>query len=144
MSKIVDANVLINATRPQAHDHDPAKRWLDESLNSRETVYLPWTSLLAFLRVSTNPRINDVIIPTELAVQTIRVWMERPNVVVPAADALHLTRVAELLGAAGRAGDLVPDAHLAALAIQYDATVITFDSDFARFPGVRWERPSAS
>jgi predicted nucleic acid-binding protein len=56
-------------------------------------------------------------------------------------DPRHLTRVEELLAATGRGGNLVNDAHLAALALQYDATVVSFDNDFSRFPGVRWERP---
>lgn len=143
MSRLVDTNVLINATDPQARQHSAAKAWLDEALNDRGVVYLPWESLLAFMRLVTETRPGRPGIPVDAAASVVRLWLDRPNVVVPQPDSRHLHRVTELLGAAGRGGPLVMDAHLAALAIQHDATIITFDSDFARFPGVRWQRPGA-
>ncbi len=143
MSVIVDANVLLNAVRSTAPDFAVAHRWFEDALNSRTTVSLPWASTLAFLRISTNPRMREWPISPERGLELIRDWLARPNVVVPEPDSRHHVRLAELLAAAGRGGDLVSDAHLAALAVQLDATIITFDSDFARFPGVRWQRPTA-
>jgi uncharacterized protein len=141
--KLVDANVLIYAVDPAAAHHRRSKAWLDSALSRSETVLMPWVSLLAFVRLTTHPRVFEHPLAPDTALTVVDEWTARPNVVTPEPDAHHARRIRDLLDAVGgRGGNLVNDAHLAALALQWDATVVTFDSDFGRFPGVRWESPS--
>lgn len=104
-------------------------------------MLLPWISLLAFLRIATSPGVYDRPLEIEQALAVVEAWLGQPTAVVPVPDSAHPRRMGILLKATGRGGNLVNDAHLAALAIQYGATVITLDSDFSRFPEVRWEMP---
>lgn len=140
--KLVDANVLLYAVDASAEHHFAARRWLDATLSSSESVALPWLSLLAFLRLSTHPSIYPHPLTIDQALNVVEAWTALPNVVSAEPDRRHSRRLRELLDATGRAGNLVNDAHLAALALQYGAEVGTFDNDFGRFPGVRWIRPS--
>jgi toxin-antitoxin system PIN domain toxin len=139
--KLVDANVLIYAVDEHAEHHQGAKRWLDAALSSSETVLLPWVSLLAFIRLVTHPSVFERPLDAEQALDVVDVWLSSPVAVVPESDPAHITRLRTLLAATGKGGNLVNDAHLAALALQHRAVVITFDSDFGRFPGVAWEYP---
>ncbi len=140
--KLVDANVLLYAVDRDATHHAPAKLALDTTISRPETTLLPWVSLLAFLRLVTYPAVFERPLSADQALDVIEGWLGQPSVVAPEPDARHLGRVRTLLAATGRGGNLVSDAHLAALALQHDAAVLSFDNDFARFPGVRWERPA--
>lgn len=139
--RLVDANVLIYAVDSTARHHAVSKRWLDRALNGSETVLMPWVSTLAFVRIATSPRLLPAPLTSQQALQIVHTWLARPNVVAPEPDAQHTHRLSELLDAVGVGGNLVNDAHLAALALQWGATVVTFDSDFGRFPSVTWESP---
>lgn len=141
--KLVDANVLIYAVDSRAENHAAAKGWLDAALSGghRETVLLPWISLLAFVRLVTHPAVYELPLTTDQALSVAEAWLGRPNVVTPEPDTAHARRMRTLLSATGRGGNLVNDAHLAAIALQYGATVVTFDRDFARFPELDWEAP---
>ncbi|MDM4761571.1 PIN domain-containing protein [Galbitalea sp. SE-J8] len=141
--KLVDANVLLYAIDESATHHGAARQWLDRSITSGETVGMPWVSLLAFIRIATHPNIYEHPLRVDQALDVADAWLARPNVVTLDPDARHLIRMRQALAATGRGGNLVNDAHLAALALQFDAVVGTFDSDFGRFPGVRWERPDS-
>ncbi|WP_159501297.1 type II toxin-antitoxin system VapC family toxin [Microbacterium sp. 18062] len=143
--RLVDANVLLYAVDQNAPHHDAAKGWLDNALNGAETVLLPWMSLLAFVRLTTHPRVFDRPLSPAQALDIVDAWLGSPSAVVPEPDARHPGRLRDLLEAAGgHGGNLVNDAHLAALALRHGAVVMTFDSDFGRFPGVRWERPAGA
>ncbi len=141
---VVDANVLIYAVNGDADLHEPVGRWLDGELNGPTTIGFAWIVLLAFLRITTSARIMpSPLTPTE-AGAVVRGWVSRPNAVTvtPSADHLsHLSRLTRLLADSGTAGNLVSDAHLAALALEHRATIATFDTDFARFDGVTRIRP---
>lgn len=142
--KLVDANVLLYATDRNAAKHAAAKAWLDAAMNDPETLLIPWVSLLAYIRLTTHPRVFEHPLTTSRALEVVEGWLAQPNVVTPEPDARHPQRMRELLDAVGgQGGNLVNDAHLAALALQYNAVVVTFDADFGRFPGVRCERPSS-
>jgi toxin-antitoxin system PIN domain toxin len=141
--KLVDANVLLYAVDQGAEHHRVAKAWLDAALAGRETVLLPWVSLLAFVRLVTHPSVYEHPLRIEQVLEVVDRWLSAPPVAAPEPDARHATRLRELLETTGRGGNLVNDAHLAALAMQHRASVVTFDSDFGRFPGVEWEQPSA-
>lgn len=140
--KLVDANVLIYAVNTSARHHEASRRWLDRSLNGGETVLLPWLSLLAFTRLVTNPRVFDNPLSSHQALSRVRAWTHAPAARIPHPDGLHASRLEELLATIGTGGNLVNDAHLAALSIQFDAEITTFDNDFGRFPGVRWAVPA--
>lgn len=138
---LVDANVLLYAVDLSAKHHAVAKAWLDRTLSGHVTLLVPWVCLLAFVRISTHPRIYPEPIRTDQALDVVAGWLARRNVVVPTPGRNHLVALRDMLAVTGTGGNLVNDAHLAALALQHDATVVTFDNDFARFPGVRWRHP---
>jgi toxin-antitoxin system PIN domain toxin len=139
--KLVDANVLLYAVHAEARHHTTAVAWLDRALSSVEAVALPWISLVAFLRISTHPAIYPSPLTVDEAFDYVFGWQSSPVALSIEPDRQHVRRLRELLAETGSAGNLVNDAHVAALALQYDATVVTYDNDFGRFAGVRWERP---
>jgi toxin-antitoxin system PIN domain toxin len=140
--RIVDTNVLLYAINDESEHHDQARRWLDGALNGDEPVGFPWTASLGFLRLATHRAIFPEPLDVDEAVQTLRDWLAQPPVVVVEPTSRHMDMLAGLLADSGTAGNLVNDAHIAALAIEHGATVTTFDADFGRFSGVRWERPT--
>ncbi|WCC80377.1 PIN domain-containing protein [Cutibacterium equinum] len=131
---LVDANVLVYATNTSAQHHEAARAWLLEELNSgTEVVGMPWVSLLGFIRVCTHPRILENPLTAEQAMSVVNAWLSHPRVVTPEPSARHGALLAGLLVKAGTAGNLTNDAHLAALALELNATMVTFDRDFGRF-----------
>lgn len=141
--KLVDANVLLYAVNTDATRHAEAKDWLKGSLNGRTTVGLSWIVLLAVLRLSTHPAIFPQPLSVDDALATVRGWVDARPAVIVEPTSRHLDILAALLTEVGAGGNLTSDAHLAALAIEHDATVVTYDADFARFDGVRWATPAA-
>lgn len=134
--KLVDVNVLIYAADDASRHHVAARTWLWAALAGTGTVGIPTAVAVGFVRITTNPRVmTKPLTPTE-AITFVREWLDRPNVVVPAPTVRHFDVLEELLNATGVGGNLVSDAHLAALAIEHGAEMVTFDSDFGRFPGV--------
>lgn len=138
---IVDANVLIYAVNTSAEQHERSRAWLDRELSGGSTVAFTWGVLLAFLRLVTKPGLFASPMPVEVALSTVRSWLAQPSSVVLEPTRAHLEVLSGMLAAVGTGGNLTSDAHLAALAIEHRATIITFDSDFARFPGVASARP---
>ncbi len=139
--KVVDANVLIYAVNTDAPRHEVAKRWLDDALNGSATVGLSWVAVLAFVRLSTKSNLFARPLAAAEALDIVGFWFEQPSVRLVEPTARHLEVVAGLLDAVATGGNLVNDAHLAALAIEHRGAVVSFDHDFARFPGLRWEMP---
>ncbi|UUT34452.1 TA system VapC family ribonuclease toxin [Microbacterium elymi] len=140
--KLVDTNVLVYAVVSDAPHHARSKEWLERAFGGVDTVLLPWVSLIGFIRIVSNPRIHESPVAVDEALRVVDEWLERAVSVAPVPDARHPHRMRELLTPiAASGGNIVNDAHLAALAVQYGATVVTFDSDFGRFPGVKWEQP---
>ena len=140
---LVDANLLIYAAAPVLPQSARARDWLDEQLNGTAAVGLPWHSLLAFLRVITNPRITSRSITMAEAFRQVGEWIDNEPVWIPGPTERHREVLETLLSLPGVRGDLVPDAHLAALAIEHGLTLCSADGDFARFPGLRWLNPLA-
>lgn len=138
---LVDANVMVYAHVSSTEQHHRARRWFDARLNGNAPVGLPWPSLLAFLRLVTNPRVFTHAAPVEAAWQQVTRWLSSPVVWIPAPSDRHAEVLGELLEATGARGNLVPDAHLAALAIEHGLTLCSTDGDFARFPGLDWRNP---
>jgi len=138
---LVDANVLLYAVNADSAEHPSAFGWLDGALDGPETVGWSWHVLLAFLRVSTRSGIFPSPLPAADAIAQVRSWLDAPGGVVVSPTGRHLGLLSGLLRSSGTAGNLVSDAHLAALALEHDATVISYDRDFTRFDGVRWRLP---
>lgn len=140
---MVDANVLLYAVNSSEPRHAEARNWLDGALSRGETIGFSWIVILAFLRLSTHPAIFPNPFTVDEALDRVRAWLEQPSAVIVEPTRRHLAVLGGLLGSVGAGGNLVSDAHLAALALEHGATVISYDNDFDRFAGVRWERPAA-
>ena len=139
--RLIDANVLLYAVDSSSPAHEPARRWLEEALSGREAVTFAWTTLLAFLRITTLPRLLAEPLTVEEASTHVSSWLGQPNVSVVEPGERHWSLLCGLLSQSQARGNLVPDAHLAALAIEHGAVLCTTDHDFARFPGLRWLNP---
>jgi toxin-antitoxin system PIN domain toxin len=140
--KLLDANVLLYANNRRADHHESARHWLLAMLAGTESIMVPWICSVAYLRISTHPRTLSNPVSVTAAMKFLRSVMANTRVIAGEPDHLHLDRVEALLASTGRGGNLVNDAHVAALALQYEATVVSYDNDFSRFAGVRWERPT--
>jgi len=138
---LIDANLLIYASAPSLPQHGAALKWLDARLNGAEPVGLPWASTLAFLRVMTNPRIFRPASSVPAAWSRVEAWLDAYNVWIPEPTERHRLVLRDLLRDGGVTGQLIPDAHLAALAIEHGLTLCSTDGDFARFKQLRWENP---
>lgn len=139
--KIVDANVLLYAVNRDAPLHARARRWLDGALGGGETVGFAWAVLLAFLRLATRGDLFPRPLEPDQAFRVVEAWLGAPRAVVVHPTARHLQILRGLLEPFGTAANLVNDAHLAALAVEHGATIVSFDRDLGRFPGVRSEEP---
>ena len=138
--KLIDANLLVYATTPAAPQHQRAAEWFDAEMNGGEVLALPWATLMAFLRVSTDRRIWKQPLTIEAALEFVQDWIEWESTFVPEPAHNHFALVAELLRASPRS-KLVPDAHLAALAISHGLTLCSNDVDFRLFKGLRLLNP---
>lgn len=139
--QIVDANVLLHAVNERAREHVAARDWLQAALDGGEPVAFAWSVTLAFLRLSTHPAVFPRPLPPSLAADVVEGWLAAPAALTLEPTRRHLPLLRGLLQRAGTAGNLVGDAHLAALALEHGATVVSFDRDFARFEGVALQRP---
>jgi hypothetical protein len=139
---LVDANLLIYAKLANFRlQHERARQWLDERLSGSTPVGLPWSSLLAFLRVATNTRLFSAALPMADAVDQVLAWLACESAWVPTPTDRHAEVLGELLKRPGISYEIVPDAHLAALAVEHGLTLCSSDGDFARFANLRWENP---
>ena len=141
---LVDANLLIYAHVKNFPQHERARGWLDARLKGPAPVGLPWPSLLAFLRLVTNPRVFENPESMSDAWRQVVAWLDAECTWIPQASERHAEVLAAVLRAPGVQANLVQDAHLAALAVEHGLILCSADGDFARFPGLRWENPLAS
>ncbi len=139
--KLVDANVLLYAVNVDARHHERARTWLDGALSGDDTVGFAWIALLAFARLVTKVDLFPAPLTVDEAFDRIDAWTATPAAVMLTPGPDHIGIVRRLLSAVGVGGNLVNDAHLAALAIEHRAAIVSFDNDFSRFDGVMWEEP---
>ena len=138
---VVDANLLIYAVNVDAPLHHKSKVWVQSALSGTETVGFSWVVLLAFLRLTTRPGIFLKPLTVEVALDIVDAWLNQPSAVTVSPGARHARILRDLLQALGTGGNLTSDAHLAALAVEHGAELCSCDSDFARFPRLRWRNP---
>jgi toxin-antitoxin system PIN domain toxin len=138
---LVDANLLIYAGVRSAPKHAAAKNWLDGRLNGEAPVGIPWSSFIGFLRIVTNHRVFDPPVSSADAWKVVEYWIGCAPVWIPQPGERHGTVLARIFRIVSPKGNLVPDAHLAALAIEHGLVLCSTDGDFARFPELKWNNP---
>lgn len=138
---LVDANLLVYAHVSSMEQHEGALEWLDHQLNGSARVGLPWASLLAFVRLVTNPRIFERTESISAAWRQVEDWLGCDTVWIPQPTERHATVLGSLLVSNKITSNLVPDTHLAALAIEHGLTLCSTDGDFARFEALQWIDP---
>lgn len=139
--RLPDVNVLLYAVDETSPRFAPAHRWVQDLLRGTETVALAWPVALAFVRLTTKASIMTDPLAVDTALDIVDGWLARPNVVVVGPTDRHAAVLRELLAPLGTGGNLVSDAHLAALAIEHGAELCSCDADFSRFAGLRWHDP---
>lgn len=139
--KLLDVNVLLYAVDETSPKHAAAHPYVEQLLTGRETVAMAWVVALAFVRLSTKAKVVAAPRSVDEALDVVDGWLARPNVVVVHPTDRHAAVLRELLAPLGSGGNLTTDAHLAALAIEHGAELVSCDADFSRFPGLRWRDP---
>lgn len=138
---LVDANLLIYAIDADSPHHAAARAWFERVVSGTSRVGLAWVVLLAFLRITTRPGILRNPLTLGQAADYVTEWLAQPNVVAVGPSDRHWPVLRNLIRTTGSAGNLVSDAHLAALAIEHGYAVYSTDHDFRRFPGVEHVNP---
>ncbi len=138
---LVDANLLIYAVDSTSPHNAAASEWLESALNGNQRVGIPWQTIGAFLRITTHPRITTNPLPADIAWAYVDRWLSASPSWIPPATRSTAAVLAGITKRTPITGNLVPDAQLAALAIEHGLVVYSADTDFVRFPDVRWHNP---
>jgi toxin-antitoxin system PIN domain toxin len=138
---LVDANLLLFAVDSASPWHRPAAGWLTAQLNGERRVGIAWESIGAFVRIATHPRASDNPLEPDEAWAFVEEWLAMPTVWIPQPTEAHDDVLGSLVRRYRLSGNLVPDAHLAAIAIEHGLEVCSADTDFARFTEIRWRNP---
>jgi toxin-antitoxin system PIN domain toxin len=141
--KIVDTNVLLYAVNSSAEHHGASRSWLDGALSGGDIVGLAWVPLLAFIRLSTKHGLFPSPLRPDRAMEQVTDWCSAPGAVVISPTPRHGDVLSGLLAKVGSGGNLVNDAHLAALAVEHRASIVSYDSDLGRFDNLRWTTPDS-
>jgi toxin-antitoxin system PIN domain toxin len=139
---LIDANVVLYAYYPRAEQHKACRLWIEEAFSGSTPVGLPWLTIWAFLRISTNPRAFERPLGMKEAEETVSSWLDMPVVRLIETGERYWGILSRLLVEAQVSGPLVTDAALAALALEHGASVCTTDRDFSRFPGIKTIDPT--
>ena len=138
---LVDANILLYAEEQLSPSHEAARAWWDAALSGRSPVCLCWTVLGAFIRIGTNARVFEQPLSLHQALARIQSWIDQPCTRIVSPTERHWMVFQKMLVDGQAVANLVTDAHLAALAVEHGCELITTDSDFSRFRGIRWRNP---
>ncbi len=141
---LVDLNVVLYAVNTSAARHVAARTWWESALGGDEPVGLAWFVITGFLRLSTNATVLPRPFTVEQACSRVERWLSQPPVRIARETDEHWRHLRRLVSETGTGGNLTVDAHLAALAVSHGATLVSFDHDFARFPGLRWINPGGT
>lgn len=140
---VLDANLLLYAYDSATAEHKKARAWVEAVFSGTEPVGLPWQTLLAFVRILTNPRLPGDRLSVEEAVEIVEEWTTLPAVHLLAPGERHWAFLRAMLLDGKAGGPLATDAELAALTMEHGGILYTTDRDFARFPGLKWKNPLA-
>ncbi|MFN0095344.1 MAG: TA system VapC family ribonuclease toxin [Dehalococcoidia bacterium] len=140
---LIDINVLLYLADANSPFHLLARRWLAAAAADGARLGLPWHCILGFLRLSTNPRLNDSPLSVDSAWRVVDAWLAHPLVFVPQPTNRHAQVLQQLMRQHGIPGARVADAHLAALAVEHNLTMVSFDRDFGRFAEIQWLDPAS-
>jgi len=140
---LVDANILLYAEDSLQPRHQQARAWWDGQLSGSGVVCLCWTVLSAFIRIGTNPRVFEHPLSLEQALARVQSWLDQPCTRVVRPTERYWTVFKQMLTDGQAVANLVTDAYLAALAIEHGCELASTDSDFARFPKLKWRNPLA-
>ena len=138
---LVDANILLYAEDSLSPNHQQAREWWDEQLSGTFSVCLCWTVLSAFIRIGTNPHVFEFPLSLEQAIFCVQSWLNQPCTRIIRPTERHWTVFQQVLRDGQAVANMVTDAHLAALAIEHGCELISTDTDFARFPKLKWSNP---
>jgi uncharacterized protein len=138
---LVDANVLLYAEDQQSPYHMMAREWWDAQLSGASPVCLCWTVLGAFIRIGTNPRVFEHPLSLDQALSRVQSWLDQPCTRIIHPTDRHWIIFQKMLIEGQAVANLVTDAHLAALASEHGCELISTDTDFSRFPGIKWKNP---
>ncbi len=138
---LLDANLPLYAYDADSPLHTSARTWFEEALAGEETVGIPLATLLAFIRITTNPSVYRSPLPVREAIAIVREWLNETSTRVAHPTELHWDLLSDVAERGQARGPMLSDAHIAALAIEHGATLYTTDRDFARFPRLRFRNP---
>ncbi len=138
---LVDANILLYAEDSLSPRHEQARLWWDAQLSGTGIVCLCWTVLCAFIRIATNPRVFEGPLSLEQGIARVQSWLDQPSTRIVRPTDRHWTIFQQMLTDGQAVANLVTDAHLAALAVEHGCVLASTDSDFARFPKLKWKNP---
>ena len=141
---LVDANILLYAVDDDSPFHQASREWLEGALSGPRRVAMPWQSLTAFLRIATNPRAMDHPMGPGEAWAIVESWLDARNVWAPQPGHGHREILGRLVRDLHLSANLVPDAVLAALCLEHGLSIVSADSDFARFTDLEWINPAAN
>ena len=136
-----DVNLLVYAYNTADPRYDQARGWWEEVVNASVPVGLPWVTAAGFIRLMTHPRLLERPLTPPEATRRVRAWLEAPSVTIIQPGRRFAELFLGFLDTVGTAGNLTTDAQLAALAVEHQAELHSNDTDFARFPGLRWRNP---
>jgi len=138
---LADTNILIYAHRAESPNHPKYRQWLEKMVSGDEAYGVFDLVLSSFIRIVTNPKIYNEPTPLDIALTFVEKLRDVPHAVNVAPGPRHWKIFTDLCQKASAKGNLIPDAYLAALAIETGSEWITDDRDFSRFPGLRWRHP---
>ena len=138
---VPDVNLLVFAYHEQSPYHQAARGWWEGLINGAELVGIPWAVSIGFVRLMANPKVLVTPMSPSAALGRVKSWFQYAHIQPLDPGANHLTFLQNIFDAVGGGAHLVPDAHIAALAMQHQAVVHSHDSDFGRFPGLQWHNP---
>ena len=138
---LVDTNILIYAEDKLSLRHEEARQWWDLQLSGESPVCLCWSILTSFIRISTNRQIFNTPLTLKQAISRVQSWLDQPctRLINPTESHWQIFQIMLLEGQAN--ANLVVDAHIAALAIEHGCILYSTDSDFSRFPKLKWKNP---
>jgi uncharacterized protein len=138
---LVDANILLYSVDETSPHHQRSAAWLTSALNGTRRVGLPWLSITAFVRIATNPRAAEHPLTPRDAWGFVERWLDAPSAWIPEPGPAHRQLLGQLLNTHDLRAGLVTDAALTALCLEHGLAIVSADSDFARFPELRWINP---